>query len=192
MLRPILRAGLVGLLAWASPLAAATMVALGDPQLVALAPAIVMGRAEQVAAYVSAGGDRVETSVRFRVEEVLKGPHDLPAILEIRVPGGATDTLVTRIPGSPRFEPGERAVVFVGAGRDGEARVLLLSRGKYGIRRDEETGEDMVVLDTEGLVQLETGLGSASLLMAPSDDGRVWLEDFLAALRRLVERTGGK
>lgn len=183
---------IVGLVA-ASPARAATMVALGDPQLVGMAQAIVLGRAEEVASFVSEDGRRVETSVRFRVEEMLKGPRDLPSVLEIRIPGGATETLVTRVPGAPRFDPGERAIVFLGAGDEGEARILALSRGKYGIRRDPETGEDMVILETEGLVQLETGLGpAASLLMMPSSDGRVWLEDFRIALRQLVEGSGAK
>jgi hypothetical protein len=194
LLRRLVQTGLVGLLGIlaAGPGWTATMLALGDPQLVALAQAIVMGRAEEVLAFVSPDGRRVETSVRFRVEDVLKGPRDLPAVLEIRIPGGVTETLVTTIPGSPRLEGGERAIVFLGAGPDGEARILALSRGKYGIRRDPETGEDMVVLDSEGLVQLETGLGpGASFLMVPSPDGRVWLEDFLMALRQLIGSSGG-
>jgi len=164
----------------------ATIVHITDERLCAMAPAIVGGEVVSLLAQVRPGTHQVVTRAQFRIDRVLKG-KDVPGEIAIRIPGGSVPDRTTRVPGAPRFRVGERSILFIRPGRDGDGRILGLSRGKFDIVADPETGTDWIVQDTEGLNQivLEGRLAPERYLMKDGE-GRVPLDEFLATLDEVV------
>lgn len=121
---------------------ALTYVPVADGDLVDHADAIVRARVSSVR--VSDETDRVTTSYRFAVLEVLKGP-DPGSELAVRVPGGIDldKGFAVRIFGTPEFAPGETALLFLATLADGSYRVLHVFQGAFL----ERTAADMRVYE---------------------------------------------
>jgi hypothetical protein len=113
-------------------------------------PALV-GRADRIAVVDVAGvrstwnatHDRIVTAVDLTVVDGWKGGLAAGARLTVLQPGGTVGDVTTTVDGMPRFEPGERALVFL-HGPPGRATVVGLTQGKRPLRRDAASGRWMV------------------------------------------------
>jgi len=115
----------------------------------------------------------VFTHVRLRLLEDIKGTGDGAAV-ELRLPGGEKDGVRTVVPGMPRFEVGEEAVLLLGKrNSDGYPVVLQASGGVLPLRTDRATGRRCLCRPVTGLKELE-------------DEREVTLDAFRAAAKRVV------
>jgi hypothetical protein len=113
----------------AAPLAATTFVMVPDEALVDLTPVVV--EASVVSAEGSPAPGIPSTDYLIEVERVLKGAVPGSNLI-VRVPGGVgPDGIGLRIWGAPRFEPGERVVLFLRPKDDGTFRVAHLMLGAF-------------------------------------------------------------
>jgi hypothetical protein len=113
------------------PAEAMTYRPVSDENLVAASALIVIGEVEQVRAARLDDG-RIVTQTELRVDATLKGSVSSPRI-RVTEPGGRVGDVIVRIPGVPRFAPGERALVFLHERADGTLGTTALSLAKYTI-----------------------------------------------------------
>jgi hypothetical protein len=127
-LRIIVRLLIVSLLAAAPSLQAITYIVPNDRDLVKRAEAIVIATAAESHSELRDGG-RLVTVATLRVERVLKGSvADSVQLVEL---GGAVDGRITFIPGSPRYEDGQRYLVFLRTNPAGEWSTFGFGLGKF-------------------------------------------------------------
>jgi hypothetical protein len=124
-------------------LQAATFVVPPDRKLVRDATAIVIGSALTSRAEKDPSGF-IETITTFSIEETIKGDVSTDTI-DIVAPGGAVGDDALLVPGSPRFEDGERYLLFLTQSKRGwHVRDLVL--GKFSFRTD-VAGRKVLVRD---------------------------------------------
>jgi hypothetical protein len=80
------------------------------------------------------------------VLESMKG--NLPASITIRVPGGRVGHLTATVDATPKFMPGNEAVVFLQRSRAGDFTVAGWAEGTFRISRDPRTGAEIVTQDS--------------------------------------------
>lgn len=93
------------------------------------AHAIARGRVVGVDAQWTAGRRTIETIVTLETERYLKG--GLGATVRFRVPGGVVGRFNNVVVGAPRFEMGQRIIVFLGARGPTVPYVLGLNQGVF-------------------------------------------------------------
>ncbi len=93
------------------------------------AHAIARGRVVAVDAQWTAGRRTIETLVTLETERYLKG--GLGQTVRFRVPGGTVGRFNNVIVGAPRFEVGQRVIVFLGARGPTVPYVLGLNQGVF-------------------------------------------------------------
>ncbi|MBI5508879.1 MAG: hypothetical protein HY903_09010 [Deltaproteobacteria bacterium] len=158
---------------------ASIVVALLEPELIAVADTIVFGEVLHTRAVVKAPRGAVATEVVLQVYQGLRGARD-GEVLTLEVPGGRLSSgLVANSAGAPTFTPGEMVFVFLttagGVRRPyGLAYGVLRARpdrGSWVLRRD---ASDLIYWDQSG---------------APVDAALTRLEDVpLAVLADRVRR----
>jgi hypothetical protein len=131
---------------------AASFVVGDDRAFIHKARAIVIGSALASHTQLDSRGG-IETVTTFSIAEVLKGRIDSDAI-EIHELGGAYGDKVTMIPGVPRFEDGERVLLFLIRSDAGRWQVLDFTLGKFSFAAD-TLGHDVVIRDVEGSMILD-------------------------------------
>src|SRR5882757_4795009 len=115
-------------LATATSLQAITYIVPADRDLVKRAEAIVIATAVESHSELRDGG-RLVTVATLRVERTLKGSvADSVQLVEL---GGAVDGRMTFIPGSPRYEDGQRYLVFLRTNPLGEWMTFGFGLGKF-------------------------------------------------------------
>lgn len=127
---------------------AATFVVPPDREMVRRADAIVIATPTLSYSQVTNGG--IETVTRMSVEEVIKGatPKDALNVVE---PGGEVGNLFSYIAGAPRFEIGQRVLLFLmktGPDRWSAADLVL---GKFSFTTDEK-GQRLLARDADEIV----------------------------------------
>jgi hypothetical protein len=169
----------------AAACSAATMFYLPDAKLCEISPVIVVGDITAVHGERVPGSNHVQTRAALTVVEYVKAPTPALPEIEIVTAGGVAGGIETRRPGAPRFVKGERVLVFLAPQPDGYG-VVGLARGKYHVQVDGDAPAT-VRLDLDGLTQLDPESGReipADLI--PASAGRVYLDDLVATLRRIV------
>ena len=173
----------VGALAlMAAPVAqATTVIDLQVEDLAVVAPVVVVGEVNQVASNWNADGTRVYTEVTVTSSEVLKGK--IAASFTIKTIGGVVDGQKAALAGAPRFQEGERVLLFLEPREDGTGYLTLgLYQGKFQVFKDPRTGQDLVLRDgPEHGVQVVTQVGIAGIERVRSLD----------EVRALVQKAGG-
>ena len=161
--RPLTAAGITCLLAaLASSTLDATLIVPTDlPTLVSEAQSIALGRVTEVRGVIRPGTRRVDSYVVFAVADPLKGPS-APAIV-FRTLGGVSGRYRTIVHGSPDFQPGDEAVVFLGKGPN--PFPIGLSHGVFRVRRDRQTGERRILpppmlIDPKATMTIRRGDGT--------------------------------
>jgi hypothetical protein len=158
---------------------------LVDEGLVAGARAIVEGSVVGVEARVAPDGEHVFTYTTLRIDALLKGDIEEREIV-LKEEGGETETIGERVFGAPRFDVGERAIVYLDSWADGSPRVYQMFLGKLLVETDPATGGEVVLPESanqEGLfVTREPRRGNE--IVAPAN-----LDDYISQVRRAVRRT---
>jgi hypothetical protein len=127
-----------------APLCAATFVVPPDREMVRQSDAIVVATAVNSWTQLSEN-NKVETLTLMSVEESIKGPIRRE-VFEIHEPGGIYKKRVTAFPGVPRFNDGERYLLFL-TRAGGVWRVLNLVLGKFIFKTD-TLGHDVLLRDS--------------------------------------------
>jgi len=86
------------------------------------------------------------TVTTFEVVENLKG--QLPGQIDVRLPGGRVGHLMSTVDGTPKFMPGNEAIVFLQRSTAGEFTVAGWVQGSFRISRDPRTGGETVTQDS--------------------------------------------
>lgn len=149
----------------ATPVNATTYLPMSDAVLADRAELIV--EVEVLDAQPSPDGVRISTDYTMRVERVLKGSAESSQIV-VRVPGGEQPSgIIARVYGAPRFERGERALVFL---RSTRGSIYAVEQWMLGAFHRIEAGKSAVwVRDVSGahLLRLSAGDSSADDAEAP-------------------------
>ncbi len=133
---------------------AATLERLSLDDMTARSTAIVRARA--ISSSVSYIGSTIYTRTRFQVLESWKGQEK--AEVEVFQPGGTVGQTTQHYAGTPRFTPGQEAVLFLWSGPSGRAQLIGLSQGLFEVERN-AAGEIEVRRRPSGEVLLAPGTG---------------------------------
>jgi hypothetical protein len=87
------------------------------------------------------------TRTTFEVEESWSGTSPSGRIV-VRLLGGTIGNITSRVSGIPRFVPGEDAVLFLEPSRYGDFSIVSWQQGTFRIRRNHQTGGEIVTQDT--------------------------------------------
>jgi hypothetical protein len=137
----------------AAPAFATTIVPMRDAALVDRARLVVIAETLDRLPVVE---ERPATDYLMRVERVLKGEVGASTLV-VRVPGGlAPDGRELKLFGAPRFQVGERALLFLGPERDGTRRVLQFMQGAF--HRARLGGRDIAFRDESEVHRLAVPL----------------------------------
>jgi len=175
---------MVGLcfLAWLTVPAAkaTTMLSFQIEDMAKLAPIVIIGEVNQVYSSFNADKTKIHTRAMISPIEILKGPADLGTVT-VKIIGGQVDGKVATLPGAPKFEVGEKVLVFLEPREDGDGYLTLgFFQGKYTVFKDPKTGRDMLMRDEPGQgVKLLGGQGSHKFESARS------LDEVRAVIRKL-------
>ena len=87
---------------------------------------------------------------------------NLPASITIRVPGGRVGHLTATVDATPKFAPGNEAVVFLQRSRAGDFTVAGWAEGTFRISRDPHTGAETVTQDSSAFAVFDTTIAHFS------------------------------
>ena len=101
--------------------------------------------AGSIAEWRTSGTKRaIFTAVEFEPEEVLKGSAGTSVILQFL--GGTVGDVTLEVASVPRFNPGDRVLLFVEGNGLQFCPLVGLSHGKFGLSKAEKSGRDIVLL----------------------------------------------
>lgn len=186
-LRPLLAhvLALAAALLLAAPAARAmSVVPPTFPELVAEAESIVRGEVTALrSAYDEAAPGRpIRTYVTFRVERTLKGPAPAADTLTLVFLGGTVGADSLEVSGMPKFNIGDREIVFVAHNGKTYCPLIAAGHGRYRVLRDAATQRDYIAREnrtpledtSEVVLPLEAPaaaarLKSAARALSPAD-----------------------
>ena len=190
---------LTGLLALggALPARALTTVARDFDQLVTRADTVFKGTVSaKTSRRTGEGADRhIVTLVTFQVEETYKGTA--APFQTLRFLGGTVGAETMEVPDLPRFEVGQKAVLFVVGNGKQFCPLVGVAQGRFQVVRDEATGRERVFtnegspvvstseigkLDEAGGLRLRGDVQAAAPAMT-TEDFRSEIAGKVAALR---------
>lgn len=134
---PVIIVSVLGLRADATVLVPTDLAELAHDAAV-----IARGEVVAVAARWTESRRSIETVVTLETESYMKG--QLGRTLQFTVPGGAVGRLRNIVLGAPRFERGQRVIVFLGVQGPQVPHILGLHQGVY--RVEASTAGDAVVM----------------------------------------------
>ncbi len=123
---------------------ATTLARLSLDQLAAGSDAVARVRFARAESRWESGS--IWTVTVFDVVETLKG--QLPGEIEVHLPGGRAGHLTATVDGTPKFNPGREAVVFLQRSAAGWFTVAGWVQGSFRILRDPRTGGETVTQDS--------------------------------------------
>ena len=161
--------------AWAAH--AVTYAPVEPAALARAADAVVVARVGVADTRLDARGVS-RTVVPLWVTDVLAGPLE-PGPLLLVQPGAQRGRAGRRLPGSPQFQPGSRALFFLRRAPDGTLHTLHLGLGSFRLRFDPALAEEVA----------EPELGGSAVVLSPPGPGAAWLRARpLSAWREEVRR----
>jgi hypothetical protein len=143
---------IAGLLSAAISMHATTLVRLSLDQLAAAADAVARVRSTSVEARWE--NNEIWTVTGFEIVETMKGA--LPIRITVRLPGGRVGHLTASVDGTPRFNAGDEAVVFLERSRAGGFSVAAWVEGTFRISRDPRSGLETVTQDSSTFSVFDT------------------------------------
>ncbi|HXJ16276.1 MAG TPA: hypothetical protein VNM68_03665, partial [Candidatus Polarisedimenticolia bacterium] len=132
------------MLAMAGAAAGTTLARMTLAEMAQAAPVIVRARCLTNSVRWDAG--EIWTLTAFQVEEVWKGVA--PARVTVRLLGGRSGNITSRVSGVPRFRAGDDVVLFLEPTARGDFSVVSWEQGTFRIRRGRAVGRDSVTQDT--------------------------------------------
>jgi len=176
----------VASLALALPAGATQVIRMDTRELVRSSSDIVVGSVEKVRSSWNAAHTRIVTEVTVNVGEALKGTGG--SSVTITQMGGEVGGMRLSIAGSPVFQPGEQALLFLWTDAKGRRLVNGLAQGKFDIERDAMSGELLVRRNLDGLSLLPQKGGARAMAQATSPATR--LEDFKREIAQALREAG--
>jgi hypothetical protein len=175
---------IAGLLSAAISIHATTLARLSLDQLAAAADAVARVRCTNVEARWENG--EIWTVTSFDVVETMKGA--LPMRITVRLPGGHVGHLTATVDGTPRFNAGNEAVVFLERSRAGGFSVAAWVEGTFRISRDPRTGLETVTQDSSAFSVFD----NATRAFHTEGIRRMQIEQFREQVIAAVTRTQEK
>ena len=143
---------LLPVLLYLPPISATTLARLSLDQMAARSDAVARVRCAGAEARWENGSIWTVTTVE--VVETMKG--NLPKEIAIRLPGGRVGHLTATVDGTPKFNPGDEAVVFLERSSAGGFTVAGWVQGTFRISRDPRTGSETVTQDSSAFAVFDT------------------------------------
>lgn len=158
---------------------------------------VVSSRAE----WRTSGTNRVIfTMVEFETQDVLKGSNTKKVTLQFL--GGTVDDVTLEVPGVPKFKPGERVLIFVEGNGVQFCPIAGVFHGKFGLKKDEKSGLEIVVMHDGKALQDTSEIGSGegaelsakrAMLSVAADKGPMSVDAFKLKIQdRLRKQTDKK
>ncbi len=165
----------------ASAASATVLLALEVEDLAIMSPVVLIGEVNTVESGWNPQKTRIHTRVLVTPIEVLKGPADLGTI-KVKFLGGKAGDTVANLPGAPRFEAGEKVLLFLEPRKDRDGYLPVgFYQGKFKVYTDPGTKKEMLLRDLPELgVKL---VGGAT--------GRPEAVKSLDEVRDILRRVGG-
>lgn len=130
-----------------APALATTFVEAPFTQTVDETPTLVRGRVERIYTHWGEenGDKRIYTYVELKLAEVFKGKVE-GSYFVFRQLGGEAEGVGMQVAGAAKFKVGEDIAVTAGSKNgDGSYDLMGLMQGKYEIRQDPDSGEEVLV-----------------------------------------------
>ncbi len=150
--------GVLALMLVAIPAGASTFLAISRGELVAQSDAVVQGTVVKVNSFWDESGRIIVSEAMIQVQEKIRG--NAPSVVVVRTYGGEVGDIRVDAPGFPKFERGERVLVFL-TNAGATAEVTAYSQGQYRIVRD-KAGVEIAVPTIGHGVRLLNPDGSAA------------------------------
>ncbi|MEW6729930.1 MAG: DUF4214 domain-containing protein [Acidobacteriota bacterium] len=128
---------LTTLLFLAKPNMATTAVMLEDEQLIVNSRIILIGEVRYIKPQWDNNHQNIFTYVKIDISQVLKGEVQNSYVV-LKQLGGTIDEDSTIIFGTPRYQIGQRVLLFLNTWSDGTLRVAHLFQGKYDVVEDKQ------------------------------------------------------
>ena len=126
------------------------------------------------------------TVATLEVVETMKG--NLPREIAVRLPGGRVGHLISTVEGTPKFNPGDDAVVFLERSPAGGFTVAGWVEGTFRISRDPRTGSETVTQDSSAFAVFD----AATRAFRAEGIRRMPIGEFRARIAAAVARSGEK
>jgi hypothetical protein len=126
------------------------------------------------------------TITTVKVIETLKG--NLPGEISVRLPGGRVGHLTSTVEGTPRFNPGDDAIIFLKRTPAGEFTIAGWVEGTFRISRDPRTGNQTVTQDSSTFAVFDP----STRTFRTEGVHRMPIEEFRGRLASAVARSEGK
>ena len=162
---------------------ATTLVRLSLDQLAAGSDAIA--RINFASAESRWENGSIWTISTVRVVEIMKG--DLPGEISLRLPGGRVGHLTSTVEGTPKFNPGDDAVVFLKRTPAGGFTVAGWVQGTFRISRDARSGNLSVTQDSASVAVFD----AATRTFRTEGIQRMPLQEFRARITAAITHNRG-
>lgn len=129
-----------------------TLARLSLDQMAAAADAVARVRYASATSRWENGA--IWTVTTFDVVETMKG--DLPARVAVRLPGGRVGHLTATVDGTPKFNSGDEAIVFLERSPAGGFSVTGWVEGTFRIALDPRTRRETVTQDSSAFAVFDT------------------------------------
>ena len=126
------------------------------------------------------------TVAEVEVLETMKG--HLPGEIAVRLPGGRVGHLTAIVDGTPKFNPGDEAVVFLQRSRAGGFTVAGWVEGTFRISHDPRSGRETVTQDSSAFAVFDR----ATRTFRTEGIRRMPIEEFRARIAASVARSQEK
>ncbi len=168
------------LLLLSPPVPATTLARLSLGELAAASDGVARVRCTAAESRWESGS--IWTVTTFEVLEALKG--NLPAQIEVQLPGGRIGHLTATVDGTPKFAPGAEAIVFLEKSRAGGFTVAGWVQGTFRISRDPRTGAEVVTQDSSAFAVFD----ATNRTFRADGIRRMPLEEFRARVAAAIAR----
>jgi hypothetical protein len=159
---------------------ATTLARLSLEQLAAGSDAVARVRTVRAESRWEYGS--IWTITTFDVVETLKG--SLPGQIAVRLPGGRVGHLTSTVEGTPKFAPGNEAVVFLQPSTAGGFTIAGWVQGNFRISRDARSGGEIVTQDSSAFAVFD----AATRTFRAQGIRRMPIEEFRARVAAAVSR----
>jgi hypothetical protein len=138
---------------------ATTVIPPTFDQLVGQAQFIFQGSVTNVRSmWVGEGGQRhIISYITFKVEDTMKGKPGASFVMEML--GGMVDGEAMEVTDSPKFQVGDRDILFVENNGEQFVPLVGINHGRFHVRTDKQTGRDIVTNGEDQPVGDVTKLG---------------------------------
>jgi len=171
-------------LAIAATVQATTLARLSIEQMAAAADHVARVRCTASESHWENGA--IWTVTTFAMVESMKG--DLPPQVKVRLPGGRVGHLTALVDGTPKFSPGDDAIVFLEQTPAGDYSVTAWVEGTFRISRDLRTGRETVTQDSSAFAVFDP----ATRAFRTEGVRRMPVEQFRARVASAIENAQEK